>query len=856
MMPFRDVIALSGARVHNLRSVSVQIPHGRFVVCTGVSGSGKSSLAFDTVFAEGLRRCLETLSPGVKHRLELLPRPDFDSLTGLPPVVAVSQRNAAGGPRGTLATLTEIASFLRLLFSRAGTAHCPQCRREVASQTLDQIVDAIMSLETGRKVMILAPRVRGKKGTHRDLFEAIVREGFVRARVDGELIDAASPPVLAKTKSHDVEVVVDRIIVKDGLRQRLLESVALALKQGNATCVITHEENGQWRDRLFSSRHACPDCQISLPELEPRTLNFNSPYGACPDCAGLGRKDAGTCPTCNGERLGSTGRGVTFGDLTLPAFYRKTVDEAANQIADWENVPSPVAARVIPEIARRLEFLKQVGLDYLTLDRPLDTLSGGELQRARLAGALGSGLVGVLYVLDEPTMGLHPRDTERLLRALFALRDQGNTVLVVEHDVAVMSRAEWLIDLGPGAGREGGLVIAEGTIDDVRQNPNSVTGKYLTGPMENGGQATRTIDRARMLRIEGGGVRNLQQLSVDLPLGVFTCVTGVSGSGKSSLVVETLVPLVRESLRRRDSRPAAVEVPAARRRGKSADRRPVSTPPAAPPQVALPGVGRLTGAEVITRLIEVDQSPLGRSSRANPATLSGIWTELRRLLARSRDARRLGFGADRFSLQASAGRCAACRGLGTRHLAIDALPEAQTLCPVCRGARFNPQTLEARLFGKNAAELLELKIEEALPIFQNLERVRRLLQTFVDVGLGYLALGQSAATLSGGESQRVKLACELGRESTGHTLYVLDEPTTGLHPADVSRLLAVLQKLVEQGHSVIVIEHQLDLIAAADWVIDLGPEGGAEGGRLVAEGTPKEVAARGVGHTALALRRM
>ncbi|MCY2966895.1 MAG: excinuclease ABC subunit A, partial [Planctomycetota bacterium] len=606
MMPFRDVIALSGARVHNLRSVSVQIPHGRFVVCTGVSGSGKSSLAFDTVFAEGLRRCLETLSPGVKHRLELLPRPDFDSLTGLPPVVAVSQRNAAGGPRGTLATLTEIASFLRLLFARAGTAHCPQCGREVVSQTLDQIVDAIVSLETGRKVMILAPRVRGKKGTHRDLFEAIVREGFVRARVDRELVDAASPPALAKTKSHDVEVVVDRIIVKDGLRQRLLESVALALKQGNATCVITHEENGQWRDRLFSSRHACPDCQISLPELEPRTLNFNSPYGACPECAGLGRTDTGTCPACNGERLGSTGRGVTFGDLTLPMFYRKTVEEAANQIADWEQILSPVAARVIPEIARRLEFLKQVGLDYLTLDRPLDTLSGGELQRARLAGALGSGLVGVLYVLDEPTMGLHPRDTERLLRALFALRDQGNTLLVVEHDVAVMSRAEWLIDLGPGAGREGGLVIAEGTVDDVRQNPNSVTGKYLTGPLESGGKTTRTIDRERMLRLEGGGVRNLQQLSVDLPLGVFTCVTGVSGSGKSSLVVETLVPLVRESLRRRDPRPAVVEVPAARRRGKNAVRPPVSPPPAAPPQVELPGVGRLIGAEVITRLIEVD----------------------------------------------------------------------------------------------------------------------------------------------------------------------------------------------------------------------------------------------------------
>lgn len=838
----RDVIALRGAQVHNLQSVSVDFPHNRLTVCTGVSGSGKSSLAFDTLFAEGQRRCLETLSASVRHRVEQLPRPQFDSLTGLPPVVAVSQRNATGSPRSTLATLTEIASFLRLLYARAGQAHCPQCGQPVSSQSTQVIVDSILSLETGRKVMILAPRIRGRKGAHRELFESIVRDGFVRARVDGQIIDAASPPALAKTRAHDIEVVVDRIIVKEGLRSRLHESVDLALRQGNFTCVISHESEGRWHDRLFSSRHACPDCQISLPELEPRTLSFNSPRGACPRCDGLGRIEQEICPECAGTRLAPAGRGVTFAEQTLPEFLAQTVTEAGARVAEWNQLPSAVGQRILPEVTKRLQFLDQVGLSYLTLDRPVTTLSGGELQRARLAGALGSGLVGVCYVLDEPTMGLHARDTARLLLALLALRDQGNTLVVVEHDLDVISQADHLIDLGPGAGREGGRLVAHGTVEEVKACRDSLTARFLdrraTAAFGNG-RACRPANLERTLQIHEAKTRNLRGLSAGFPLGLFTCVTGVSGSGKSSLVVETLVPLVRDALKQREAALRA-RIPPAKTLQKP---------------VEIPGIGRLLGANLVTRLVEVDQSPLGRSSRATPATLTGIWTEIRRLLARTREARQLGFTSGRFSFQSAAGRCSACRGLGSRRIAADLFPEAQAPCPVCRGARFNPQTLQVKFRNHDAAQLLNLRIDEALEIFANFDRVRQMLQTLVDVGLGYLLLGQPASTLSGGEAQRVKLAMELGLVTTGHTLYILDEPTTGLHPADVERLLELLQRLVDQGHTVIVIEHHLELISSADWIIDLGPEGGAGGGEIIAAGTPRDLVSRQVGQTALALAR-
>ncbi len=968
----KTCIRVRGARVHNLQNVDIDIPRGKLVVITGVSGSGKSSLAFDTLFAEGQRRYLETLSTQARTWLDQMQRPDVDEIDGLPPVLSIEQRAGAVNPRSTLATTTEIHDFLRLLYARAGTAHCPNCGRVLSQQSTQAIVDGILALEAGRKVMIVAPLVRARKGTHGELFERIVRDGFVRARIDGAIVDASSPPDLKKSKSHDIDVIIDRIVVKEGLRARLFESVELALRHGNGACIISHEYNSQWSDRLFSSHFACPECELSFPEVEPRTFSFNSPYGACPTCQGMGvvsasgggpasesaaagapadPSDKEICPDCHGARLGPVGRAVTFAGWPIQRLLALNVADAESLMHDllaqfranagWversearrdgnpagrvgrarldppyasdpperdlsksevrnpkSEVSSPdrlVAERILPEVHNRLRYLCEVGVGYLALDRPAQTLSGGEFQRARIAGCLGSGLIGVCYILDEPTIGLHPRDTRRLLDTLFALRDRGNSLIVVEHDVEIMTRADHLIDLGPGAGSEGGRVVAQGRPAEVTADEGSLTGHYLQRRLARSQSADsnrsrrkrRSVDLSHRLLLKGAAAHNLKKLDVAFPLATMTSVTGVSGSGKSTLVMETLVPRVRAALALRQAPGAGtLPLPLGEGRGEGLagpSVRPDASPLAAPvprPRKASRGTlayravdtpaqqsaiesisASLPGLEHIDRLVEIDQSPLGRNARSNPATASGMWDEIRRIFARTRDARVRGFRSSRFSFNAAGGRCDECRGRGTRRLAMQFLPDIEVTCPVCRGARFNRQTLEVKFRGKSVADVLEMRIDEAAVFFANFASLAVKLQTFVDVGLGYLTLGQSAATLSGGEAQRIKLATELSRPQTGmalatRTLYVLDEPTTGLHPADIARLVDLLDRLADAGNSVIIIEHQLDVIASSDWVIDLGPEGGAAGGRLVAEGPPEQIAAVSESHTGQALREV
>ncbi|MSR56924.1 MAG: ABC-ATPase UvrA [Planctomycetaceae bacterium] len=869
-LPALDLIRVRGARTHNLRAIDVDIPRDKLVVITGVSGSGKSSLAFDTLFAEGQRRYLETVSAGARQFLDQMQRPDVDEIDGLPPTLSVEQRSGAIQPRSTLATITEIYDFLRLLYARAGTLHCYQCGRPVSQQSPQAIVDGILSLEAGQKAMILAPLVQGRKGKHRDVFERIVRDGFVRARVDGAIVDAAAPPDLHASKRHDIEVIIDRIVVKEGLRARLQESVELALKQGQGVCLVAHQAGDTWHDRLFSSKFACPDCALSFPEIEPRTFSFNSPYGACPACDGLGviappapsgkpgragrvpDAPATICPECHGARLGPVSRAVQLSGVGIHEFTARTVAEAERVAADWPTqVTAPpeqrVAARLAPEVAKRLSYLRRLGVGYLTLDRPVGSLSGGEYQRARLAGCLGSGLRGVCYILDEPTIGLHPRDAQRLFATLCELRDQGSSVLIVEHDLALIGQADFVIDLGPGAGREGGRVVATGTPAAIAANPDSVTGLYLRQGFArldfeseiSNLKSEPTTPHSSWLTVSGARAHNLCDVMARFPLGALTAVTGVSGSGKSSLVMETLVPLVRRAL---DARYGPRPPPA-------------NDESALPSEQVSPGA-QVAGVEAIDRLIEIDQAPLGRNSRSNPATASGVWDEIRRLFAKTRDARLRGFRAARFSFNAPGGRCDTCRGLGTRRIGMHFLPDIDIVCAACRGTRFNRQTLAVKFRGKSVADVLELRIDEAVEFFGNFAGLRQTLATFVEVGLGYLPLGQSSVTLSGGEAQRIRLATELSRPAAGRTLYVLDEPTTGLHPADIDRLLQLLRRLVQQGQTVIIIEHELHVIRAADYVIDLGPEGGRDGGRIVAEGIPAEIARSSNSHTGLALNSL
>ena len=864
------MISVRGARTHNLKNVDVDIPRNRLVVITGVSGSGKSSLAFDTLLAEGQRQYVQSLSVYARQFFDQMERPDVDRIDGLQPTIAIDQRLGNPNPRSTVATITEIYDYLRLLMARIGDVACPQCGIPIAQQTPAEIEKTIRALPDQSRAMILASMVRGRRGTHREAFEAIQKAGFVRVRVDGVAYPLDEVPALTSQKMHDIEAVVDRVVIREGIDTRLAESVRLAIKHGEGVVLVVYQtpdaksastDGEGWQERLLNTKYACPQCGTSIGEIEPRTFSFNSPYGACPECHGLGVQgvacsrdaepcprpretakasrehasagedmppelsEATPCPACQGTRLRPEARASRLGGLAIHEITGLTVSAAHDFFrglkltGDQQKIAKPILA----EIVRRLEFLLRVGTEYLTLNRPADTLSGGERQRVRLATGIGSGLVGVLYLLDEPSIGLHPRDNDRLIAALRDLERQGNTVVVVEHDEALMRASDYLIDIGPGAGSRGGMVVAHGTPSDVSQLVDSLTGGFLSGRLSIPLPAERRKPaKSRLLQITGATSHNLQNVDVDIPLRLFVCVTGVSGSGKSSLVVETLAKALARKLNGAESRPA--------------------------PHQSLRGVSQLD------RLVEVDQSPIGRTPRSNAATYTGVWDDIRAVFAGTKQARQRGYGIGRFSFNTKGGRCEECEGQGVRRIAMNFLPDLEVPCPVCHGARFNRQTLAVRYRGKSIADVLAMSVDEAVEFFENHESIYRLVATLADVGLGYLTLGQSSTTLSGGEAQRIKLATELGRPSTGHTMYILDEPTTGLHSDDVRRLLGVLNRLVDAGNSMLVIEHNLDVIKTADWVIDLGPEGGAAGGKLVAAGTPEEIAACKESHTGMFLR--
>jgi excinuclease ABC subunit A len=865
-----DSISVRGARTHNLKDVDVDIPRNRLVVITGVSGSGKSSLAFDTLLAEGQRQYIQSLSIYARQFFDQMERPDVDRIDGLQPTIAIDQRLGNPNPRSTVATITEIYDYLRLLMARVGDVACPECGVPIAQQTPAEIEQTIRSLPEQSRVMILAPMVRGRRGTHREVFEAIQKAGFVRVRVDGVAYPLDEVPPLVAQKMHDVEAVVDRVVIREGIEPRLAESVRLAIKHGDGVVLVVYQtpdaksagesasadgltRDAAWQERLLNTRYACPKCGTSIGEIEPRTFSFNSPYGACPTCHGLGIADiavgldaektngsslsviadAAPCPACRGSRLRPEARAARLGGLAIHEIAALSVTEAADFFrrltsassveprlsADQQKIAKPIVAEVI----RRLEFLLRVGTEYLTLDRAADTLSGGERQRVRLATGIGSGLVGVLYLLDEPSIGLHPRDNDRLITALRDLEQQGNTVVVVEHDEALMRASDYLIDMGPGAGSRGGTVVAHGPPNDVANLETSLTGNYLSGRQSIPLPAERRKPaKTRMLQLTGATAHNLQSVDVEIPLGLLVCVTGVSGSGKSSLVVETLARALARKLNGAEARPA--------------------------PHQSLRGVAQLD------RLVEVDQSPIGRTPRSNAATYSGMWDDIRTVFAGTKQARQRGYGIGRFSFNTKGGRCEECEGQGVRRIKMNFLPDLEVPCPVCHGARFNRQTLSVRYRGKSIADVLAISVDEAAEFFENHDAIRRMLSTLVDVGLGYLTLGQASTTLSGGEAQRIKLATELGRPVAGHTMFILDEPTTGLHSDDIRRLLGVLNRLVDAGNSMLVIEHNLDVIKTADWVIDLGPEGGAAGGRLVVAGTPEVVADCAESHTGRFLR--
>ena len=902
-------ISVRGARQHNLKNVDVEIPRNTLTVITGLSGSGKSSLAFDTIYAEGQRRYVETLSAYARQFLDQMERPDVDAIDGLSPSISIEQKTTSRSPRSTVGTITEIYDYLRLLFASIGVPHCPNCGRAISRQSADQIVQRVMALTPEDRVMVLAPIVRGRKGEFKKEMETLLKHGYNRARVDGELVNLDDDLKLDKRKNHTIEVVIDRLLVKPGIEHRLEMSVGLAMKLAGGlvqVAVVGGEE------QLYSERLACPDCGISVPQLEPRSFSFNSTYGACPECHGLGSRydfdpakvvtdwskpllDGGLGPGSASQNLihmlqitanaygidlstpfekfpekiqdlllnGESGRGGKTGFHGIFGYLKQNLEESTSEgyrdwllehmsasecpvchgkrlrpeslavkvngmsIADFTALPvtrslevaqkiklegreALIAGRVMHEIVERLQFLNEVGLGYISLDRPAGTLSGGEGQRIRLATQIGSKLRGVLYVLDEPSIGLHHRDNGRLLTALENLRDLGNTVLVVEHDEETIRRADYVIDLGPGAGRHGGSLVAYGTPAEIMREPNSLTGAYISGKAQIEMRPERRHTNGSALTILGAKENNLKNLDITFPLGVMTVVTGVSGSGKSTLVNDILYRALAQKLYR--SREKAGEHKA------------------------------ISGAENIDKVIRIDQSPIGRTPRSNPATYTGVFTQIRDFYAMLPESRERGYKAGRFSFNVSGGRCEACQGEGQRRIEMNFLPDVYVQCEVCGGRRYNHETLAVKYNGYSIADLLEMPVSDALPILENIPQVRQKLQTLVDVGLGYIHLGQSAVTLSGGEAQRIKLARELSKRQTGKTLYLLDEPTTGLHFDDVKKLLDVLHRLTDLGNSIIIIEHNLDVIRNADWIVDLGPEGGEEGGRIVAQGTPEQVA--------------
>ena len=916
-----DKIIIQGARENNLKNVNLTIPRDKLVVFTGLSGSGKSSLAFDTIYAEGQRRYVESLSSYARQFLGQMDKPDVDSIDGLSPAISIDQKTTSKNPRSTVGTVTEIYDYLRLLWARVGVPHCPKCGREIRRQTIDQIVDRVEALGEGTRFIVLSPVIRGKKGEHRKVFEDARKSGFARVRVDGILYDLTEDIPCEKNKKHTIELVVDRLVLKDGLRRRLADSIETACSHSGGLVTIELPATGDY---------ACEDCGISLTELEPRMFSFNNPAGACPSCTGLGfqliadadlvipdknksifdgaiqasgwqsaRTDSifrmyfealaqkyhfsltepvknlpedvmdvilyGTkgeklrmsynrgngmgvleqpfegilnnisrrfretqsdaarkeleecmatapCPQCHGDRLSEIARAVTVGGIGIMDFCRMSVRDELEFMKNLrlEGSMAMVAEQIVKEIKSRLQFLTDVGLSYLTLSRSAGTLSGGESQRIRLATQIGSSLMGVLYILDEPSIGLHQRDNDKLLGTLKHLRDLGNTLIVVEHDEDTMRAADFIVDVGPGAGSHGGEIVAAGTLEDIINCPRSVTGQYLSGVKKIPVPTTRRAGNGNFLRIRGARENNLKNVDVSIPLGTFVCVTGVSGSGKSSLVNEILNKTLLATLNHARTRPGLCD--------------------------------GIDGMEYLDKVIDIDQSPIGRTPRSNPATYTGLFNDIRDLFASTNEAKIRGYGPGRFSFNVKGGRCEACCGDGLVKIEMHFLADIYVPCEVCHGARYNRETLEVHYKGKNIAQVLDMTAEEAVDFFENLPKIPRKAQTLVEVGLGYVKLGQSSTTLSGGEAQRVKLATELARVSTGKTIYILDEPTTGLHAADVHKLIEVLQRLVEAGNTVLVIEHNLDVIKTADYLIDLGPEGGDGGGTLVASGTPEEVA--------------
>jgi len=926
-------IIVHGAREHNLKNIHVEIPRDKLVVVTGISGSGKSSLAFDTIYAEGQRRYVESLSAYARQFLEQMQKPDVDYIEGLPPTISIEQRSGVSNPRSTVATTTEIFDYLRLLFARVGEPHCYKCGRPITQQSPEQIVNRILEFSKGTRAMILAPVIRGRKGEHKEAIDSAKRQGFVRLRVNGDIVDIGRVPSLDKNKKHEIEVVVDRLVVKEGIRARLADSVELALKVGEGLLVVSVDEDGEWKDHLFSELYACPLCGVSLPELSPRMFSFNSPYGACPACDGLGTKlefdpdlivsdkslslfdgaveawrrtgiqmarwywhvvrrfckDFGAdgdvpyrrlskrlkriliygtdekdvrkfgakfagvipdltrrfrktesehikrrlhsymselpCPSCGGSRLRPESMAVTVDEKTIHALSCMSIEEAWKffRNVSLSKEKAQIARLVLKEIRERLSFLINVGLSYITLDRRSATLSGGEAQRIRLATQVGSGLVGVCYALDEPSIGLHQRDNRKLIATLKNLRDLGNTVIVVEHDETTIRSADHVVDLGPGAGAHGGYVVAQGDLEELLKSADSLTSQYLRGELSiELPSDRRPLSEGNAITVKGARANNLKNIDVGFPLGGFLCVTGVSGSGKSTLVDEILRKALARRLYGSGQKPGSHD--------------------------------SIAGAAKIDKVIVIDQSPIGRTPRSNPATYTKVFSHIRGLFAESREARIRGYKPGRFSFNVKGGRCEACEGQGTKKIEMHFLPDVYVVCEECKGTRFNRETLEVKFKGKNIAEVLDMTVEEALAHFGNFPKVVRLLRSLNDVGLGYIRLGQSSTTLSGGEAQRVKLASELGKVATGKTLYILDEPTTGLHFADIKRLVDVLNRLADMGNTVIVIEHHLDVIKMADYIIDLGPEGGEKGGEVVARGTPEQIARSRKSHTGKFLR--